>query len=291
VNDTALLDTHVHFWDHAVAGLHWPFLEPGFEHGALRGTDQLDQPAYLPPDLMRETEGSDVIGVVHVQAVGETADPSLETRWLAGVAARHGWPNAIVASCYLWRPEAPELLRRHVAETHLVRGIRDLTAVQRLDAETAAHALDVACELELSIEVRRRLDGFEAIATIAQRWPDITVVLSHACFPGSRSPSELEAWRSALDGLAAYPNVVCKISAAAGSGDPSWTAESIAPWVHGCIGAFGSSRCMFGSNWPIDRLYGSYAAVVGAYRKLTAHLSPDARADLFHGTAQRVYRL
>jgi predicted TIM-barrel fold metal-dependent hydrolase len=48
---------------------------------------------------------------------------------------------------------------------------------------------------------------------------------------------------------------------------------------------------MFGSNWPIDRLFGTYSTLVGAYRSITAHLPAPARADVFSGTARRVYRL
>jgi predicted TIM-barrel fold metal-dependent hydrolase len=48
---------------------------------------------------------------------------------------------------------------------------------------------------------------------------------------------------------------------------------------------------MFGSNWPIDRLFGTYRAVIDAYREATADLSSDERADVFHPTASRVYRL
>jgi predicted TIM-barrel fold metal-dependent hydrolase len=285
-----LVDTHVHFWDKSIEGLHWPFLEPGFRRGTLHGTDALDQPTFLPPQFGEETAGSNVIGVVHVQAVGAIDDPALESAWLAQVAQQHGCPDAIVGSCYLAPDWAPALLRRHAAYP-LVRGVRDLTAVDQLDARAAAPALDVCAEVGFSVEVRRRIDELAAIAEIASRWPDLTLVLSHACFPPSRTADDLAAWRQGIDRLADHPNVVCKISAAAGSADPRWTIDSIRPWVLGCVEAFGSARCMLGSNWPIDRLYGTYADVIAAYRTITSALSLDARRDLFHGTAQRVYRL
>jgi len=285
-----LIDTHVHFWDKSVAGLHWPFLEPGFRRGTLHGTEQLDRPAFLPPDLIHETETSNVLAFVHVQAVGAIDDPSLESAWLAEVAERHGAPSAIVGSCYLWLPDAPALLRRH-AEFGIVRGVRDLTAIERLDADDAAPAIEVAGELGYSIEVRRRVTEFDPIVEIARRWPHVTVVLSHACFPPSRSDADRDVWRAALARVAPYPNVVCKISAAAGSADPNWTVDSIRPWVLGCIEALGPERCMFGSNWPIDRLHATYESLITAYREITADLSSPDQHALFQGTAIRVYRL
>jgi predicted TIM-barrel fold metal-dependent hydrolase len=290
VTEPALIDTHVHLWDKSIDGLHWPFLEPGFTRGTLHGTEQLDRPSFLPPDLWPEMEGCDVLGFVHVQAVGAIDDPSLESRWLAEVADRHGAPVAIVGSCYLWLPDAPALLRRH-AEHDIVRGVRDLTAVERLDADDAAAALDVCASLGYSVEVRRRVDDVRPIAEIAARWPEVTLVLSHACFPPSRTPADRDLWLAALESLAAFPNVVCKISAAAGSADPHWTVDSIRPWVLGAVVTFGADRCMFGSNWPIDRLYGTYASVIAAYREITAHLPDRDRAALFHATARRVYRI
>jgi predicted TIM-barrel fold metal-dependent hydrolase len=119
----------------------------------------------------------------------------------------------------------------------------------------------------------------------------VTLVLSHACFPPSRTAADRDVWLGALDRVAAMPNVVCKISAAAGSADPEWTVDSIRPWVLGAIEALGADRCMLGSNWPIDRLHGSYANVIAAYRQIASELSSSEQAALFNATARRVYGL
>ena len=58
-----------------------------------------------------------------------------------------------------------------------------------------------------------------------------------------------------------------------------------------CLAWFGSGRCLFGSNFPIEKLWTDYAGLLDAYWRATAALSPDARGAVFHGTAQRVYRI
>jgi predicted TIM-barrel fold metal-dependent hydrolase len=73
--------------------------------------------------------------------------------------------------------------------------------------------------------------------------------------------------------------------------DHRWTAESIRPFVETVLGAFGVERCMFGSNFPVDRLYGSYASLVAAMEELTSTLSVDERRRFFHDNAIRIYRL
>jgi predicted TIM-barrel fold metal-dependent hydrolase len=61
--------------------------------------------------------------------------------------------------------------------------------------------------------------------------------------------------------------------------------------VLGCIEAFGADRCMLATNWPIDRLHGTYVRLVDAYREVIAELTPDERGAVLHRTAERVYRL
>ena len=91
--------------------------------------------------------------------------------------------------------------------------------------------------------------------------------------------------------MASRPNVVVKISALASGADPGWSIDSIRPWAEHCIESFGPDRAMFGTNWPIDRLFGSYTALVEAYLEIAAPLTPEEHRALFSATAARVYRL
>jgi predicted TIM-barrel fold metal-dependent hydrolase len=284
----ALLDTHVHFWDHAVDGLRWPWLEAGFSHRKVAGTAALDAPRYTVPEFLAEAEGAGVGGIVHVQAVDGVPDLARETEWLQGLADEHGMPNAIVASCVVTAPDAVALLGRHERYPSFA-GVRDITAAKHLDADEAAPALDVLAAAGRSFEARRRHEQFDVLDEIAARWPTLTLVMSHACLPLERTAAERAAWTVAARRLARRPNVVCKISAVAGASDPQWTIDSIRPWIVGCIDTFGPDRCMFGTNWPIDRLHGRYVDVVAAYRTVIADLAEDERLSLLSGTACRVY--
>ena len=73
--------------------------------------------------------------------------------------------------------------------------------------------------------------------------------------------------------------------------DHDWTVESLRPWIETCIEVFGPSRCMFGTNWPLDGLHADYAGLVDAYRTIVADYSPDEQRQLFQTTAEGWYRI
>ena len=73
--------------------------------------------------------------------------------------------------------------------------------------------------------------------------------------------------------------------------DRHWTTESIKPWVMEAIEAFGVGRCVFGTNWPVDRLYSDLPTLTGAYRSLTAGFTRDEQLDLLLRNAERYYAI
>jgi predicted TIM-barrel fold metal-dependent hydrolase len=118
-----------------------------------------------------------------------------------------------------------------------------------------------------------------------------------------RRPEVFTAWSKSMRELARLPNVHVKVGGLGmringfdfekGERPPSseQLAQAWKPWMETCIEAFGANRCMFESNFPVDK--GSYAYATGwnAFKRLTAGSSPNERQQLFQGTARRVYRL
>ena len=73
--------------------------------------------------------------------------------------------------------------------------------------------------------------------------------------------------------------------------DWQWTIESLRPFVHETLELFGPARCLFASNFPVDRLFGAFARQYNAYQSLTATLSATERAQVFAMNAERIYRI
>jgi predicted TIM-barrel fold metal-dependent hydrolase len=284
-----LIDTHVHFWDRAVEGLRWAWLEPGFSHPRLGRLPEIATDRYAVAEYRRDVADCHVSKVVHVQAA-KSDEPSVETAWLQNMSTESGWPNAAIGYCDLAAPDAGAVAARHLAFP-IFRGIRDLPAGERLDQPEVIRGFDAVASLGVPIEVMTSWPNFGHVRRLADAHPEVTVILGHSGLPVARDTDYLAAWQPAMHEIAKVPNVVCKISALASGADPDWTVASIRPWFLGCIEAFGPDRCMLGTNWPIDSLFGDYPRLVGAYREIAGELSRDERAALFAGTATRVYRL
>jgi predicted TIM-barrel fold metal-dependent hydrolase len=290
--DDAFVDAHVHFWDHSIPGLTWAWLEPGFDHPRLKGTPRLDAPRYTTPEFLTEAAGSGVVAAVHVQAAAWSDRPQRETEWLDTLAAETGWPHALIGNVRLVSDDAGEVVRGHRDSSALVRGVRDLAipAASLGDPEVGARFATVA-PLAGTVELMTTHDEFPKLAVLAAGAPDAVLVLGHAGLPLERTDAYRATWRQAMHRLAQTPNVVCKISALASGSDPQWTVESLRPWVLGCVEAFGPDRCMLATNWPIDRLYGTYDRLVDAYRAILAALTTAERTAVFSRTAERVYSI
>jgi predicted TIM-barrel fold metal-dependent hydrolase len=129
--------------------------------------------------------------------------------------------------------------------------------------------------------------GLEVIASI----PGLTFIVNHTgMFVDRGRVLGWRQWRQALRDLASYSNVAVKISGMA-MFDHEWTIESFRPYVLEAIDVFGADRCLFASNFPIDRLHGSYGALWRAYADLIAGAAEAEREQMLRSNAIRYYRL
>lgn len=114
--------------------------------------------------------------------------------------------------------------------------------------------------------------------------------MSISGMPIQRDADALDRWKHDLTALATEPNTAVKISAL-GTNDHGWTIESIRRVVLDTIDVFGPSRCMIASNFPVDGLYSTFGTLFEAFDTITETFTRDERANLFAGTARRLYRI
>jgi predicted TIM-barrel fold metal-dependent hydrolase len=282
------VDTHVHFYDFTEPDLRWVWLEPDFVHPQLGNIDPIKARTFPLEAFIAESRLSNVPKAVHVQAAIGTEDPVKETAWLQRQADELGYPLAIVADASLRDPDLAATLERHLAFPGM-RGVRDFAEGDYLVDDDWARGYALLGEHDLVCDLDCTWEGMTKARDLARAHPGTTMVLDHAGFPQERTEEYFRSWQQGITTLAEAESAVVKISGL-GMKDPAWTVESIRPWVLHCIEAFGVERAFFGTNWPVDRLFSSYADVVDAYDQITADFSDDERTALFSGTAERVYR-
>jgi predicted TIM-barrel fold metal-dependent hydrolase len=116
------------------------------------------------------------------------------------------------------------------------------------------------------------------------------MIVNHTGLPADRSEAGLAGWRQALRTVAECPNVFLKISGLGRKGLP-WTLEANGPVIRDAIAIFGPRRCLFASNYPVDRLAGPFATIFQGFRAAVGDLPASDQRRLFHDNAVEVYRI
>lgn len=281
-----IVDAHVHFWDPARTDW-YPYLGGRQDVGLGDVTGmarRFDLPTYRA-----ESPGWNVEAWVHVAAA--TGVHSIEeTIEVEARGDADGHPDALIGGVTPTDTvaEAVEQLDRQLGAGRF-RGVRPMGRfsgpLPHLDV------LRALAERDLLFEVMAHPDQLaEAAAGLAQV-EGLRVVVEHAGWPRSADAEERALWRAGMRALADLGDrVACKVSGLAmplGSMAP----ESLRPWVEEAVALFGTERCFFASNFPVDGLHGTLDELWSSYSALTADLDAVTRDALFAGNAQRVYRL
>lgn len=294
MSDIPFVDTHIHFWERPHPTLQWVWLEPDFIHPQLGDTALLKElTTYAAPQYLEDIAGCGVSKAVHVQAAIGSEDPVEETKWLQEMADETGWPQGIVGDARLQHPDVEGVLERH-AEYPNFRGLRDFAEGDYLVDPDFHRGYSLLEKYNLVYDLDCTWENMRKAADMARKFPNITLILDHAGFPQERNDEYFANWIAGMKTLGAAENAVIKISGL-GMGDQmaggNWTTDSIRPYVHGCIEAFGVERSFFGTNWPVDKMYSTYPVLMDAYRELISGFSPDEQTALFSANAERFYRI
>ncbi len=300
------VDAHHHLWD--LEANHYPWLTPGEGTPPFPNFESLCR-NYLVADFRADTARQSIVKSVHVQAEHDEADPVRETAWLQSVADRPesgGFPHAIVAFADLSEHGVEKILEGHCAHRNM-RGIRQMLNYDpRAEAAPARNPLEKRKNLLAddaflaSFALLRKFDlsfdmqlfpwqAGEAASLVAAH-PDTQFIVNHTLMPMDRSESALAIWRDGLVTLSGFENVAIKISGL-GMSATGWNTETSRRLVDETLDRFGPARCLFGSNFPVDRLMIDYDTPWQVFRQAIAGYSTDEQRALLCGNAERVYRI
>ena len=200
-------------------------------------------------------------------------------------------------------------MHQMTAERLMVRDIRCPQRRSQLADEGFRAGARVLARMGLSFDAWLYFPQLPELAEFARAIPDLPIILNHIggmlrVGPyANRDEEVLPTWRSGLAAVAQCPNVYVKLG---GIGQPrtgyDWSVRDVpigseelagvmAPYMNYCIEQFGPNRCMFESNFPPDKVGHSYNVLFNAFKRLSKGYSASERADMFHDTAVRAYRV
>jgi predicted TIM-barrel fold metal-dependent hydrolase len=301
-DDTATLpiaDCHQHFWRLDLNYYPW-LCDPKPVHFRY-GDYSVIKRNYLPPDYLRDAGGNRVVKTVHEEAWFDPRDPVAETRFVESVAAEYGLPNALIGAAWPSRDDIEAVLAGHAASA-LARGIRNFPAAAATSRDARRGETDSMDDLKwrrgyallerhnFSCDIQTPWWHMDALAELAADFPRTRIVIVHTGLPSDRSTEGLAGWRRALETAAARPNVAIKVSGLGEPGRP-WTIESNGPVIRDAISIFGADRAMFASNYPVDRVVGTFQTIYDGFRAAVADRPLAEQRALFHDNAVRIYRL
>ncbi len=272
------IDAHQHYWTYSASEYPWI---------------QADWPIrkdFLPTDLAKEWEAVPVGGCVAVQARQSLE----ETRWLLELADQFDFVRGVVGWVELRSDKLEEQLRQFSSHPKFV-GVRHVVQDEPNDdfmlGEAFQRGIGRLAEFDLTYDILIYPRQLPAAIRLVERFPHQPFVLDHLAKPLIKE-RKIDPWKAQIRELASFPNVQCKLSGVVTEADwHQWKADDFRPYFDVVSECFGSDRLMFGSDWPVCLLAGSYERVHSLARSAIASWPEEDAEKFFRRNATRFYGL
>lgn len=270
------IDAHQHFWQPARGDYGW-MAGPGLAH--------LCQP-FLPQHMVAHLKAFGIDRTVLVQA----APTVNETEYMLGLADA----TEFVAKVVGWvdfenRADLRHLQRlaNHPKFSGVRPMIQDLSDPEWMHRADVQWAFAAIIDLDLTFDALGLPQHIEQFQRLFDRYPKMRMVIDH-CFKPKIRDSAFDAWAPRIAQIARTTPAFCKLSGLATEARAGWTVETLKPFAAHVIESFGADRVMWGSDWPVLELNGSYEA----WHDTAAEIIGDQNAEqIFGKTAQKFYRI
>jgi L-fuconolactonase len=273
------IDAHQHFWDLTL--LDYPWMPPG--ESVLRRN-------YLPEDLAPILESNQFDGTVVVQANVVIE----ETWWLLDLAARYELIRGVVAWVDLTDPKVGHTLdrcQRHPKFKGVRHLVHDEPDVEWILRDDVIRGLRELARRNIPYDLLLRPPHLPFIPKLAERVPDLRMVIDHIAKP-LIATHQMEPWARDMETVAKIPGVHCKLSGMITEADhKDWKTDDLRPCVQHVLSLFPPDQLMFGSDWPVCLLAGSWKQVLAAFTQACGPIPSEQREQLLGGTAARFYAL
>ena len=273
------IDSHHHFWNYDPVEYSWI----GDHMAKLRRN-------FTPDDLLKEIQDAGIDGVISVQA----SQSLKETEFLNDYAKQHDFIKAVVGWVPLANPDVEPHIERWAQEEKVV-GMRHVVQDEPDDnfilGKEFNNGVSLLKNYGLLYDILIYERQLSPSIKFVDQHPNQVFILDHIAKPRI-GDNAFDPWRAHMQDLAKRENVYCKLSGMATEAKwDDWTPEQIRPYMEIALDAFGPSRMMFGSDWPVALLAIEYKQWVDIVADFVSTLSEEEQAQFWGTTAQEAYRL
>ena len=281
--DFPIVDAHVHLADPKRLAYAWTKHAPTLNR------------TVVPADLFKAAAPVRIEKFVFVEVDVDLPLHVAEAEWVDSLALAEPKLAGMVAALPLEQGKAvgPELEK--IAQLKTTRGIRRLIQNQA-DPDFCIQpkfieGLKLLPRYDLVFDICIFHHHLPNAIKMVRQCPEVRFVLDHIAKPGIKAGIS-DPWRQHMKELAALPNVTCKISGVSTEADhQNWTREQLKPYIAHSIDTFGFERCMYGGDWHVLELAGTYPQWVEVVDWVVESASAEEKRKLYRDTAIRTYRL
>lgn len=272
------IDSHQHFWKFDPIRDAW--IDASMEKIARD---------FLPEDLKPLLDQSKIDGCVAVQA----DQSETETDFLLDFAGRYDFVKGVVGWVDLRSPQLSERLE-HYCNNSFFKGVRHIVQAEKdgfMLQESFLKGIQQLKDFNLTFDILIFPHQLEEAVALVKKNPEQAFVLDHIAKPYIKD-KKIDQWAKHINQLAVHQNVYCKLSGLLTEADWNhWQEEDFTAYLTVIMEAFGTDRLMYGSDWPVCLLAGSYPHVVRIVENFISSLSTDDQKKIMGQNAHHFYNL
>jgi L-fuconolactonase len=271
------VDAHQHFWQ--------------WSRGWFSRPEAVLSRDYLPEDLGPLLKAQDIDKSILVQ----TSPTVAETDFLLGLADTAGFIGGVVGWLDLESANFPDVLETYRRNRYFVAVRPMLQSLPEDDwilRPRVLESLSLIAQSGVAFDFLTFTRHLPYVLQVLEKIPRLRAVMDHLSKP-EISAGTMQPWQDLMREVALHKNVHCKLSGMMTEADPrNWSREQLRPYADHVMEHFGAERVMFGSDWPVSLLAGSYETVLTTTRALVnSSLGSEAEQAVFGDNAARFYRL
>jgi len=273
------MDAHQHFWNYTENAADFTWM-----------TDDLDalKQNFMPDDLVSLLVKAGMEGSIAVQA----REVRAETDFLLALAKNHESIKGVVGWLDLCAEDVEASIESY-HENSALKGFRmlihDRADVDFADSPSHLRGVSILNKYGFTYDLLLRTVHLPAALRLVHKIQNQPFVVDHIAKP-AMDGSDWEPWKSGIEKISKYPNVMCKLSGLVTEGDwKNWQASDFVPYLDTVLEAFGADRLMIGSDWPVCTIATDYHSTMNIVTQWAKQLTSEEQSLIMGGTCTQFY--